>query len=49
MVIIYPGICCAICEKVISDELLRDNDYVATTHFVGRNHELWRFKGCSHA
>ncbi len=44
MTIIYPGICCAICPKVISDELLRDNDYVATTHFVGDpSHELWSF------
>ncbi len=53
MAIIYPVICCAICEKVISDELLCDRDYVATTHFIGdtiedgcqghRTHELWRF------
>lgn len=38
MAIIYSGICCAICKKVI------DNDYVATMQFVDDpSHELWSF------
>jgi hypothetical protein len=41
---IYPGIECAICNRVISDDLLDKHEFVATTHFIGDSvHHLWRF------
>lgn len=44
MAIIYSGICCAICKKVISDELLDHGDFVSTMHFVeDSSHELCLF------
>jgi hypothetical protein len=44
MAIVYSGMQCALCDKVIEDALLESNDYVATSAFIDDvNHHLWPF------
>ena len=44
MAMIYEGITCALCEKVIDNELLNTDEFVATTHFMeDETSPLWPF------
>lgn len=44
MAIIYEGITCALCGKVINNELLDADEFVATTHFIDDGSSpLWMF------